>query len=109
MLAVKLKYFFDVTHKRKTNATGRLALDRCLDLPLGSRSGLGKFCLGKGTTKKGTAQEVVDEEKAADAMTIEHDDHFKDEYSLQFDVPLNKFMVDLDIKDFLVTFVGANS
>ena len=52
MLAVKIKYFFDVTRKRKTNTTGRLALDWYLYLPLGPRGGLGKFCLDKGTTKR---------------------------------------------------------
>ena len=42
-------------------------------------------------------------------MTKEVHNHFKDWYSLQYDVPLNKFMVDWDIKEFLTTFIGANS
>jgi hypothetical protein len=108
-LKAKIKYFFDVTRKRKTNATGRLALDYCIDLPQGRKGGLGRYCLNKGTTKKGTAKEVVSDDKAADVMTEELDDHFKDGYTLQYDVPLNKFMVDWDIKQFLTAFIGANS
>ena len=42
-------------------------------------------------------------------MTTEIDDHFKDGYSLQYDVTLNRFMVDWDIKEFLTKFVGATS
>ena len=42
-------------------------------------------------------------------MTTEIDDHFKDGYSLQNDVPLNRFMVDWNIKEFLTKFVGITS
>ena len=84
-------------------------LDYCLDLPQGKEGGLGKFCLNKGTTNKGTAKEVVSIEKTADIMTKELHDHFKDGYTLQYDVPLNKFMVDFDIKEFVKNYVGANS
>ena len=109
MLKAQIKYFFDVTRKRKTNATGRLVLDYCLDLPQGRKGGLGGYCLNKGTTKKGTPQEVVSEAKAADVMTEELDEHFRDGYTLNYDVPLNKFMVDWDIKEFVKTYIGVNS
>ena len=33
----------------------------------------------------------------------------KDGYSLQYDVPLNKFMVDWDIQKFVKTYVGVTS
>ena len=108
-LKAEIKYFFDVTRKRKTNATGRLVLDYCQDLPQGRKGGLGGCCLKKGTTKQGTPQEVVSEDKAADVMTEELDDHFKDGYTLNYDVPLNKFMVDWDIKEFVKTYIGVNS
>ena len=52
-LNAEIKYFFDLTRKRKTNATGRLVLDYCKDLPQGRKDGLGGYCLSKGTTKKG--------------------------------------------------------
>ena len=52
---------------------------------------------------------MVSEDKAADVMTEELDAHFKDGYTLNFDVPLNKLMVDWDIKEFLKTHVGINS
>ena len=105
----EIKYFFDVTHKWKTNATGKLVLEYCLDLPQGKDGGLGRYCLNKGTTNKGTAKEAVSMEKAADIMTKELHDHFKDGYTLQYDVPLNKFMVDFDIREFLMNYVGARS
>ena len=108
-LKAKIKYFFDVTRRWKTSATGRLVLDYCCDLPQGKKGGLGGYCLNKGTTKKGTSQEVVSYEKTAHIMTEELADHFKDGYSLQYDVLLNKFMVDFDIKEFVKSYVGANS
>ena len=108
-LREKIKYFFDVTRKRKTNATGRLVLDYCLDLPQGKEGGLGKYCLNKGTTTKGTAKEVVLIEKGADIMTKELCDYFKDGYTLQYDVPLNKFVVDFNIRAFLMNYAEANS
>ncbi len=105
-LKAKIKYFFDVTRKRKTNITGKLVLKYCMGR---KTAGLGKFCLRKGTTHKGTAKEVVSEEKTADVMTQELHDHYRDGYTLQYDVPLNKFMVDYDIKAFLTTYIGSNS
>jgi hypothetical protein len=42
-------------------------------------------------------------------MTEEIHDHFKDGFSFQFDTPLNKFMVDFDIKQFLTDRVGVTS
>ena len=42
-------------------------------------------------------------------MTEELDDHFKGGYTLNQDVPLNKFMVDWGIKEFVKTYVGVNS
>ena len=108
-LKAKIKYFFDVTRKRKTNITGRLVLEYCINLRQGRTAGLGAFCLKKGTTHKGTAKQVVSDEKAADVMTQELHDHYRDGYTLQYDVPLNKFMVDYDIKEFITNYVGANS
>ena len=99
-LAAKIKFFFDVAKKRKTDVTGKAALNYALSLPTGAQSGLGKFCLNKG---KGDAA------KAAKIMTQEIVEHFQDGYSLQYDVPLNRFMVDYDIKEFLTKFVGVNS
>ena len=105
-LKAKIKYFFDVTRKRKTNITGMLVLKYCMGR---KTAGLANFCLKKGTTFKGTSKEVVSQEKTADIMTQELHDHYKDGYTLQFDVPLNKFMVDYDIKAFLTTYIGSNS
>lgn len=89
LLAANIKYFFDISHKRKTDITGKMALNDALSLPTGVTAGLGRFCLNKAEG---------DAVKAAKIMTTEIDDHFKDGYSLQYDVPLNRFMVDWDIK-----------
>ena len=40
-------------------------------------------------------------------MTEELDDHFRDGYTLNYDVPPNKFMVDWDIKEFIKIYIGA--
>ena len=75
-------------------------MNNCLNLCTGAGAGLGAFCLKKA---KGDA------DLAAKIMTTELDDHFKDDYSLQYDVPLIKFMVDWDIKEFLTKYVGITS
>ena len=108
-LKAKIKYFFDVTRKQKTNITSNLVLKYCMGRPQGKTSELGAFCLKKGTTHKGTSKQVVSEEKTADVMTQELHDHYRDGYTLQYDVPLNKFMVDYDIKEFITNYVGGNS
>ena len=108
-LKAKLKYFYDVTRKRKTNITGKLVLKYTIGRPQGRTGGLGKFCLDKGTIHKGTAKEEVSEERTADVMTEELHEHYRDGYTLQYDVPLNKFMVDYDIKEFITNYVGGNS
>ena len=69
-------------------------------LPKGSSGGLGKFCLNK---------DGGDKDKAAKIMTMEIDAHFNGGYFLQYDVPLNRFMVDWDIKQFLTEYVGVTS
>ena len=48
LLNKRIKYFFNVSYKRKTNITGQAALNYVLNLPQGSTDGLGKFCLNKG-------------------------------------------------------------
>lgn len=78
-----------MTRKRKSNVTGRLVLDYCQDLRQGPKDGLENYCLNKGTTKKGTSKEVVSESKAVEVMTQELHDHFKDGYTVNYDVPLN--------------------
>ena len=84
-------------------------MNHCQSLPQGQKGGLGRYCLNKGTTNKGTAKEVVSESKAIDVITEELINHFKDGYTLNYDVPLNKFMVDWDIKEFVKIYIGVNS
>ena len=84
-------------------------MEHCQNLPTGQKGGLGKYCLNKGTTNKGTAKEVVSESKAVEVITQELIDHFKDGYIFNYDVPLNKFMVDWDIKEFVKIYLGVNS
>ena len=100
MLTARIKYFFDVSRKRKSNTTGKTALNYVCGLPKGSTGGLGKFSLNK---------DGGDKDKALKIMTTEIDAHFKDGFSLQYDVPLNRFMADWDIKQFLTDYVGVTS
>ena len=51
-LNAKIKYFFDVMRKRKTNTTGRLVLDYCKDLPESRKGGLGGTVLAKAPQKR---------------------------------------------------------
>ena len=76
--------------------------------PRVGRVGLGGTVLAKALQKEGTSQEVVSEDKAADIIKEELGAHFKDGYTLNYDVPLNKFMVDWDIKEFLKTHTCVN-
>ena len=45
-----------------------------------------------------------DEEKAMQVMTEELHNHWKDGVAYHCDVPLDKFMVDYDIKGFIVNY-----
>ena len=54
-------------------------------------------------------EEAAKQEKAADVMAQELHDHYRDGYTLQYDVPLNKLMVDYDIQEFIMNYVGGNS
>ena len=99
-LTRKVQCFFDVMRKRKTDITGMMALKYARNMSPGDNGGLGLFCLTKGNG---------DPEKAAKVMTEEIHSHFKDGFSLQFDTPLNKYMVDFDIKQFLADRVGITS
>ena len=99
-LANKIKYFFDVTRKRKTDVTGQLALNYARNLPQGDDRGLGKFCLDKGGR---------DPAKAAKFVTEEINNFWNHGYSLQYDTHLNRTMVDWDIKEFLTNHVGVAS
>ena len=74
LLAVRIKYFFDVSHKRKADITGGTALNYICDLSKGVAGGLGEFCLNRGGG---------DADKSTKIMTLEIDDYFKDGYSLQ--------------------------
>ena len=96
----KIKYFFDVTKKRKTNMWGEMALNYARGLSTGDSRGLGKYCLAKGGG---------DPAKAAKVMAKEIDDYWKHGPSVQYDVHLNKTMVDWDIKQFLTRHVGITS
>ena len=99
-LTRKVKYFFDLMRKRKTDITGMMALKYARNLAQGDNGGLVRFCLNKGND---------DPQKAAKVTTEEIDGHFKDGFPLQFDTPLNKYMVDFDIKQFLADRVGITS
>ena len=98
------EYFFKVTKKRKTNSAGELALDyteSLLDPESPRTTGLYGWLL----SHKGSG----DRARAAKVMTTEINDHFKGGPAYRYDVSLDKFMVDWDIKQFLTDHVGCNS
>ena len=96
----RLKFFYDVCKKRKTNAIGMNALQFIQNLPTGDDAGLGKWVLDR-------ADRDVD--KAAKLIADDIDDYYGGGYSLQYDVSLNRYMVDYDIKMFLTTYIGIAS
>ena len=61
-LAKKIKYLFDVTRNRKTNATGQLALNYVRNLHKGNVSGLGHFCLKKSGTDPSKTEKIITNE-----------------------------------------------
>ena len=100
LLTYRLKYFFDVCRKRRTNATGMNALQFIRDLPTGDTGGIGRWALNRA---KG------DVEKAAELITDDMEEYYGGGHSLQYDVPLNRYMVDFDIKTFLDDYLGTTS
>ena len=56
-----------------------------------------------------TAKGEKDPEAAARVRTKEIDDHFKGWPAYHYDVSLDKFMADFNIKEFLNIHVGINS
>lgn len=77
-----------------------MALNYVCHLSQWMMGGLGKFWLNKGGG---------DGEKAAKIMNNEIVEHFSSGCSLQCDVPLTKFLVGWDTKDFLVNHGRINS
>ena len=100
LLTYRLKYFFDVYRERKTNATGMNALKFIRDLPTGDASETGMWALNRANG---------DVEKAAQLITDDMEEYYGGGQSFQYNVPLNRFMVDYDIKKFLISILGTTS
>ena len=100
LLTYRLKYFFDVCRKRKTNATWMNALKFIRDLPTRGASGTGWWALNRANG---------DVEKAAQLITDDMEDYYGAGHSLQYDVPLNSYMVDYEIQKFLISALGTTS
>ena len=96
-------YFRKAFKTRKQNPPGEAALAFAQTLSDPSRPGTGLY------NWLVTAKGKKDHEAAARAMTKEIDDHFKDGPAYHYDVFLDKFMVDFNIKEFLNNHVGINS
>ena len=98
------EYFCKAFRKRKGNSAGDMALAYVEALHLndtGSGGGLIKFVLNA----KGNG----DRDEAVKTMNKELHNHFKDGPAYHYDVPLDKFMCDWDIKHFLNNYVGVDS
>ena len=96
-------YFMKAFKGRKSNPAGELALEYAKSLvdPNRPEKGLYNWLVNA----KGKKDPVV----AAKVMTQELDAHFKGGPAYNYDVSLDKFMVDWDIKQFLIDQVGINS
>ena len=86
--------------KGKSVAAGRNALKFVRNLRTGDHSGLGAWALKRAGG---------DETKAAKMIADDMYDYYGGGHSFEYDVPLNRYMVDYDIKDFLTKFVGISS
>jgi hypothetical protein len=98
------EYFCKAFRKRKGNSAGDMALAYVEALHLndtGTGGGLIKFVLNA----KGNG----DRDEAVKTMNKELHNHFKDGPAYHYDVPLDKFMCDWDIKHFLNNYVGVDS
>ena len=96
-------YFIKAFKLRKKNPAGELALAFTESLADNSQAdkGLYNWCV----RVKGGSDPAV----AARVMTKEIDEHFSGGPAFHYDVALDKFMVDWDIKQFLNEHVGINS
>jgi hypothetical protein len=96
------EYFLKIFKKRTHNSAGELALAYAQSLPTdGPSGGLYNWLVN--------AKGGGDEEKTMQVMTEELHNHWKDGVAYHYDVPLDKFMVDYDIKEFIVNYVGCDS
>ena len=96
-------YFMKVFKTRKQNPPGDAALSFAESMSDPNRPGTGLY------NWLVTAKGKKDPEAAARVMTKEIDDHFKGGPAYHYDISLDKFMVDFNIKEFLNNHVGINS
>jgi hypothetical protein len=99
-LEKKLDAFVSVARKRNQNHTGKLCLDYLFRQSAGRQGGLGKWALDKFGPKEDAVEKV---------MSQQIGDYVAGGYSCHYDVPLNRLMVDYDIKKFLATYAGVGS
>ena len=76
------------------------ALKFIRDLPTGDTGGIGRWVLNRAND---------DVEKATKLITEDMEDYYGGGNSFQYDFPLNHYMVDYDMKKFLVTYLGTTS
>ena len=70
-----------------------------------------KFCTGNDSGLGGWALKRAGGgiAKAANMITDDMNDYYGGGYALQYDVSLNRYMVDYDIKQFLTAYAGVTS
>ena len=76
------------------------ALKFICDLSTGDTGGTGQRALNRANG---------DVKKVAQLITDDMEDYYGGGHSFQYDVPLNCYMVDYDIKKFLVKYLGTTS
>ena len=93
-----IRLLCSVIKKHKANPAWELAVNYCLQLPQGSSRLYSHL----------VSEYNGDHAKTAKWMTKQLDMHFKNGHELHFEVSIDKFMVDWDIKQLLEKYLGCN-
>jgi hypothetical protein len=99
------KYFMRAFKKRKNNSAGEVALAHAEGVGAANGHAMTKGLYGYLVKSKGDG----DPEKAVEVMNEELSNHWKNGISFEYDVSLDKYLVDYDIKEFLAEHLGINS
>ena len=103
--SIAKKYMKLYAKKRTNNTAGEVALKYAESMGRATGTGVSGGLYGYLLKNKGDG----DETKAIQTMNEELHNHWKGGIEFEHDVPLDKFLVDYDIKQFLQKYAGINS
>ena len=96
----RVRCFFDAMKMRKSNIVASMILDRVCGRPGGESGGLAKFLFNKGKVYRKTTLKITKEDIR---------NHSPDGPAYEYNTPLKKNMVDLNIKYFLSNHIGIQA